>query len=183
MKKTADQMMTIINNKKLLKKTLIVVEHLECDNIMIQFNTHCPSLKIYQITTQKHNDDIVIGSWYDDKEWSYEGTKIINNERIIEDEIEEYDVILCSHLLFPRFYKSVREYKWNRVIIFDQELYYLPYELEIYFNFMWFVTSNPNELYNNEKPFINKIFGKKEDDKKSLMEYLIVQNCEEDIRK
>jgi hypothetical protein len=150
---------------------------------MIQFNTHCPTLKVYQIATQKHNDNIVTGSWFDDKEWSYEGTKIINKERIIEDEIEEYDVILCSHLLFPRFYKSVIEFKWNRVIIFDQELYYLPYELEIYFNFMWFVSSNPYALYNVEKPFIEKIFGKKEDDNNSLMEYLIVQNYMEDIRK
>ena len=174
--------LSIINNKKLLKKTLIIVEHLECDDVMIEFNTYCPSLKVYQIATQKHNDNIVIGSWEDDTEWSDEGTKVINNECIIEEEIKEYDVIVCSHVLFPRFYKSVVDYKWDRVIIFDAEKYYLPIELEIYFNFLWFVTSNPYDLYNKEKPFTGKIFGNRNDDKKSLMDYLIVKNDIENIR-
>jgi hypothetical protein len=172
----------IDNRKKLLTQTLVIVEHSECDDILIQFQTHCPELKIYQISTQKHNDNIVIGSWYNDNEWSEQRTKIINRERIIEEDIINYDVILCSNVLYPRFYQSVSEYKWNRIIIFNVEKYFLPYKLEVYFNFLWFVTSNPYELYDKEKPFTGKIFGNESDDKKGLMDYLIVKNRMEDIR-
>ena len=173
---------SIIENKKNLPQTLIICEHLDCDFIMEQFEIHCPSLKVYLNSTQKHNDNIVIGSWYDDKDFSEDDTKIINKERIIEEEIKDYDVILCSHILFSRFYKSVTEYKWNRIIIFDTEKYYLPYELAIYFNFMWFVMSNPYELYNKKKPFTGKIFGNEDDDIKGLMDYLIIMNKTEYIK-
>ena len=172
---------SIIENKKNLPQTLIICEHLECDFMMEQFEEHCPSLRVYLNSTQKHNDNIVIGSWYDDKEFSDDETKIINKERIVEEDITDYDVIICSHILFSRFYKAVTEYKRNRIIMFDTEKYYLPYELVIYFNFMWFVISNPYELYNKKKPFTGKIFGNENDDKKGLMDYLIIMNKTKDI--
>jgi len=173
-------MSTIANNTQ-LTQTLIIVEHSECDNIITQFEKYSPELKIYLISTQKHNDNIVIGSWYDDNEWSEDGIKIINKEEIILDEIKNYDVIVCSHMLYYRFYQSVIDYKWNRIVIIDPDKYYLPYEMVTSFNFMWFVISNPYKLY-DDKPYISKIFGKLMDDKKLLVDYLIVKNKIDDIK-
>lgn len=172
---------SLIIEKPLLQQTLIIIEHSECDNIVEKFNKYCPELKIYLISTQKHNDNIVIGSWFDDGEWNEDRTKIINREELIEDEIKEYDVIICSHILYYRFYQSVKNYIWNRIVIVDCDKYNLPFKLETYFNFMWFVISNTNDLY-GEKPYISKIFGKINDDKKGIMDYLIVKNRMEDIK-
>jgi len=165
-----------INDNLVLNQTLLIVEHTDVDRIYNEFNKNCPSLKVLLIATQKHLDNIVIGSWEDDNIWSKDGTKVINKEELINDEINNYDVILVSHILYIRLYQSTKYYKWNRVIIMNCNNYELPQNLELRFNFLWFSISNYMELYENNCNFINDIFGKEEDDVKAILDYLIVIN-------
>jgi hypothetical protein len=165
-----------INDNLVLNQTLLIVEHTDVDRIYNDFNKNCPSLKVLLIATQKHLDNIVIGSWEYDNIWSKEGTKVINKEKLITDEINNYDVILVSHILYIRLYQSTKYYKWNRVIIMNCNNYELPQNLELRFNFLWFSISNYMELYENNCKFINDIFGKEEDDVKAILDYLIVIN-------
>lgn len=154
----------------LLKTNLIIVPHKILSQWSESFEKYSPNLNIYSIDENKKIDDMV--KIIKIKRKDPNGFEYIEeNEKLIENKIYNYDVIIISENLYRRFYKICQNYRFDRIFIDEADSIKLPKDMNCQFNFMWLITGTPTGLFNFSKPFINKIFKNE-----NLSPYFVIKN-------
>ncbi|VVU94939.1 SNF2 family N-terminal domain [seawater metagenome] len=134
------------NKDYLIKTNLIIVPYKLVSQWLAYFNT-CNNLKVYKINTKQ---DLLR----------------LNN-------IEEYDVIICSDLRYKNFHEIHGNYKWGRIIIDEVDNLKLPSMFSWNACFIWLITSYPDNLLFNNKNFIRMIF---KNITSYILKFLIIKN-------
>ena len=86
--------------------------------------------------------------------------KLSKLNNLDNNNIINYDVILCPGSKYSHFEKKFFNYKWNRIIIDEASEINLPLNLKWTCNFVWLLTSRLNELFYSKKGYLKPIFGK-----------------------
>ena len=156
----------------LLKINLIIVPHKILPQWKESFEKFSSTLKVYPISYNRDIDKIIntkkeIVHISKNKEIIYE------NEEIIKEKIEQYDVILIGETMYKRFYKICKNYRFNRIFIDEADTIKLPREMTCQFNFLWLITGTPKGLLYSNKSFISKIFNNND---LNINSYFVIKN-------
>lgn len=134
------------NQEHYIETNLILVPN----KLVLQWKNYfkfCPSLKIYSISTKK---DLV-------------NLKNIN----------DYDVLICSDVKYKFLYEKYQYIKWSRLIIDEIDSIKLPSIISWNANFIWLITSYPENLLFTNKNFMRMIF---KNITNYIFNFLIVRN-------
>jgi hypothetical protein len=156
----------------LIKINLIVVPHKILPQWKDAFEKFSPSLRVYSISLNKEIDRVVKKKKEIKKNWNDEELEYADEE-IIKEKLEEYDVVLVGETMYKRFYKSCKNYRFNRILIDEADTIKLPRDMSCQFNFLWLITGTPKGLFYSNKPFISKIF---KDDNLNIISNFVIKN-------
>lgn len=134
------------NSEYLLKTNLIIVPYKLVSQWLSYFNK-CNHLTVYKINTKK---DLL---------------KLQN--------IEDYNVIICSDVRYKNFLEKYGNIKWARIIIDEVDTLKLPSLFSWNACFIWLITSFPDKLLFNNKNFIRMIF---KNITSYLLKFLVIKN-------
>jgi hypothetical protein len=156
----------------LIKTNLIIVPHKILPQWKEAFDKFSPKLNVYTVSLNKQIDNIIIEKKEIKKKWNGEDI-IIEDEEILKEKLENYDVVLVGETMYKRFYKCCRNFRFNRILIDEADTIKLPREMTCQFNFLWLITGTPKGLFYSNKPFIGKIF---KEDNLNLNSNFVIKN-------
>jgi len=134
------------NQDHSIKTNLILVPN----KLVLQWKNYfmfCPSMKVYSISTKK---DLI-------------NLKSLN----------DYDVLICSDSKYKFLYEKYQSIKWSRLIIDEIDSIKLPSVISWNANFIWLITSYPDNLLFTNKNFMRMIF---KNITNYIFNFLIVRN-------
>lgn len=134
------------NQDNSIKTNLILVPNKLVSQWKNYFN-FCPSLNVYSISTKKD---------------------LVNLKNI-----SDYDVLICSDLKYKFLYEKYQSIKWSRLIIDEIDSIKLPSVISWNANFIWLITSYPENLLFTNKNFMRMIF---KNITNYIFNFLIVKN-------
>ena len=120
-----------INQDNIINTNLILVPN----KLVLQWKKYFKSsinLKVYSISTKKD---------------------LVNLQNL-----NEYDVLICSDLKYKFLYEKYSDVKWSRIIIDEIDSIKLPSIISWNSNFVWLITSRPDKLLFTNKNFMRMIF-------------------------
>ena len=159
-------------NCPILKTNLIIVPHKILPQWKEAFNKFSPNLKVLTISLNKEINELIKITKNEIKNWNNE-ILYLDNEELIPEQIEKYDVVIIGETRFARFYKACSKYRFNRIFIDEADTIKLPKELNCQFNFLWLITGTPKGLFYSSKQFISRIF---KDDNYNINSNLVIKN-------
>jgi hypothetical protein len=162
------------NNCVKLKTNLIIVPHKLIPQWKEAFKKISPSLNVKTICYNKEIDNLVTTKKETKKNWNNQDI-VYTYENINPESINEYDVVIIGETMFKRFYLSLFNVKFNRVIIDEADTIKMHKDCQVQFNFLWLITGTPTGLHNSYKPipFIGKFY---KDDSLNISKSLVIKN-------
>lgn len=156
----------------LIKTNLIIVPHKILPQWKDAFTKFSPSIKVLSISLNKEIDNVVKKKIEITKNWNNEEI-IREDEEIIKEKLEEYDVVLIGETMYKRFFKTCKNYRFNRILIDEADTIKLPRDMTCQFNFLWLITGTPKGLFYSNKSFLSKIF---KDDNLNVLPNFVIKN-------
>ena len=129
----------------------------------------------------------IISQWENELNYSNLKYTTIKNKKHI-DELDPYnfDVIIVSPTMYNNLICNFPTYAWKRFIFDEPGNLKIPGMKEIFANFYWFVTSNPNsisKLHRNCKGFMKDIINNSWTDFDIQFQDVIIKNDPEFVKK
>ena len=162
----------ITPSSPLIRTNLIIVPHKILPQWKDAFEKYSSNLRVYSISLNKEINNIVKTKKELKKNWNDEEL-IYEDEEIIKEKLDEYDVVLIGETMYKRFYKACKNYRFSRILIDEADTIKLPRDMACQFNFLWLITGTPKGLFYSNKPFISKIF---KDDNLNLNSNFVIKN-------
>ncbi len=113
-------------------------------------------------------------------------TTIKNKKNIDELDPYNFDVVIVSPTMYNNLIKNFANYAWKRFIFDEPGNLKIPGMKEIFANFYWFVTSNPNSisiLHRNCKGFMKDIINNSWSDFEVQFADVIIKNDPEFVKR
>jgi hypothetical protein len=129
----------------------------------------------------------IISQWEEELKFSdLKYTTIKNKKNIDELDPYNFDVIIVSPTMYNNLIQNFANYAWKRFIFDEPGNLKIPGMKEIFANFYWFVTSNPNsisKLHRNCKGFMKDIINNSWTDFDIQFADVIIKNDPEFVKK
>ncbi len=129
----------------------------------------------------------IISQWENELKYSNLTYTIIKNKKNVDELVpENFNVVIVSPTMYNNLIQNFSNYAWKRFIFDEPGNLKIPGMKEIFANFYWFVTSNPNsisKLHRNCKGFMKDIINNSWTDFDIQFADVIIKNDPEFVKK